>query len=593
MNKLLSSFILLGTGIVGGYFAQPFVQSQLQSAGLISVGDSAGAGGTASGEKEVLYWVAPMDAKYRRDKPGKSPMGMDLVPVYKGEGTEDGVVKISPVVINNLGVRISTVQKGQLDREINTVGYINFDEEKLYHLHTRVEGWVEKLIVKATGDIVKKGQKLFELYSPTLVNAQEEYVTALRSKNRILIKASKDRLISLGISPGQIKQLGNSRKIQQRISYYARQSGFIQDMKILDGMFVKPSMNVLTIGQIDTVWVIAEVFERQSGWVKEGQTVDMNVEAYPAKSWKGIVDYIYPVLDKKTRTLRVRIRFNNPEQLLKPNMFSHLIIHSSFNKDSLFVKREAIIRNGGIERVVKALGEGKFKSVAVKTGSESGDYVEIIKGLKEHDKIVTSAQFLIDSESSLSASFDRMEEPQNMDDSSNMDMAKKDATQVWIEGKIVDVMPGHHMLTIQHKAVAEWGWPDMLMDFPVKKTIPLNQLQEKQAIRFLVEKHDDGSIELVEIKGVSSGESAMNMKAKAANQTWITGRIVDIMKAEQKLKLQHEPVDAWGWPAMEMDFPVIKSMDIGMFKEGDEFNFLVKKHDNGSIEIIEMNREGL
>ncbi len=590
MNKLLSSVILLGTGLVGGYYVQPFVQTQLQSAGLISAEDSAG--GSASGEKEVLYWVAPMDANYRRDKPGKSPMGMDLVAVYKNEGGEDGVVKISPVVVNNLGVRIGTVKKGQLDREINTVGYINFDEEKLYHLHTRVEGWVEKLVVKATGDVVKKGQKLFELYSPTLVNAQEEYVTALRSKNRILIKASKDRLLSLGISPGQIKQLGNSRKIQQRIAYYAKQGGFIQDMKILEGMYVKPSMNVLTIGQIDTVWVIAEVFERQSGWVKHGQTVDMTVEAYPAKSWKGIVDYIYPVLDKKTRTLRVRIRFNNPDQLLKPNMFSRLVIHSSFNKDSLFVKREAIIRNGGIERVVKALGDGKFKSVAVKTGSESGNYIEILKGLKENDKIVTSAQFLIDSESSLTASFERMEDPAEITDSAAepMDMAM-DKNQVWINGEIVDVMTGHNMLTIQHKAVAEWGWPDMLMDFPVKKTIDLSQLKEKQPIRFLVEKHQDGSIELIEIDGLNSTDS--DNKAAADNQTWIKGKIVAIMADQKKLKLQHEPVKVWGWPAMEMDFPVIKSMDLSMFKNGDEFNFLVKKHANGSLEIIEMNREGL
>ncbi|RKZ97684.1 MAG: efflux transporter periplasmic adaptor subunit, partial [Gammaproteobacteria bacterium] len=185
-------------------------------------------GSNTSGEKEVLYWVAPMDANYRRDKPGKSPMGMDLVPFYKDDGGEDGVVKISPIVQNNLGVRIASVKKGQLDREISTVGYINFDEEKLYHLHTRVEGWVEKLVVKATGDVVKKGQKLFELYSPTLVNAQEEYVSALKSQNRILISASKDRLISLGITSGQIKQLSKTRKIQQRISYFSKQDGFIQ-----------------------------------------------------------------------------------------------------------------------------------------------------------------------------------------------------------------------------------------------------------------------------------------------------------------------------------------------------------------------------
>lgn len=500
MNKLLTGVILIGAGLAVGYMSQPFIQQQLQSAGILSSAEDDGSS-AVSGEKKILYWVAPMDANYQRDKPGKSPMGMDLVPVYADEGGDDGVVKISSVVQNNLGVRIGTVKKGLLDREINTVGYIQFDEEKLYHLHTRVEGWVEKLDVKAMGDVVKTGQKLFELYSPALVNAQEEYVTALKSGNRILINASKERLLSLGLTPGQIKTLAKTRKIEQRIAYFSKHDGFIVDMKVREGMFVKPSMDVLTIGQIDTVWVIAEVFERQSGWVKKGQTVDMTVAAYPGQSWKGLVDYIYPVLDKKTRTLKVRIRFNNPEQQLKPNMFSQLVIHSSLNKETLYVKREAIIINGTMERVVKALGDGKFLSVAVKTGTESGDSIAILKGLKEGDKIVTSAQFLIDSESSLTAAFDRMEEPTDVEKSDAGADSKNNANkkQVWIEGKIVDVMAKHNMLTIQHKAVPEWGWPDMLMDFPVKTSINIATLNANDPINFLVEKHDDGSIEVIKI----------------------------------------------------------------------------------------------
>ena len=585
MNKLLSSIILLSIGLTGGYFGQPFLYQQLMSAGIISTSESMDANSSTSGEKQILYWVAPMDANYRRDKLGQSPMGMDLVPFYKDDGSEDGVVKISPIVQNNLGVRISTIKKGQLDREINTIGYINFDEEKLYHLHTRVEGWVEKLEVKATGDVVKKGQKLFELYSPALVNAQEEYVTALRSQNRLLIKASKDRLLSLGITSDQIKQLAKSRKIKQLIPYFAKHDGFIQEMKILEGMFIKPSMNVLTIGQIDTVWVIAEVFERQSGWVKVGQTVDMSVEAYPGKIWKGIVDYVYPVLEKNTRTLRVRIRFNNPDQLLKPNMFSRLIIHSRFTQEELFVKREAIIRNGQMERVVKALGDGRFQSVAVKTGEESGHYIQIIKGLKEHDQIVTSAQFLIDSESSLTASFERMEEP---DDMPMAEMSNVNKNKVWIDGQVIDVMSGHNMLTIQHKPVPAWGWPDMLMDFPVKKSISLNDLNEKQKIRFLVEKYDDGSIELIEIEGFTASKKVQDL-----NQQWIKGKVLKVMPSKQKLTLLHEPVKIWGWPEMEMDFPVIASMDLSPLKVDTQFNFLVEKHNDGSIQILEINREGL
>ncbi len=508
MNKLLVAFIFLIIGLAGGYFSQPFVSKQLQLAGVLSSRNSdqdTAQASAASEEKKILYWVAPMDANYRRDKPGKSPMGMDLVPIYKEDDTEDGVVKISPVVQNNLGVRISSVKKGKLDREIDTVGYISFDEEKLYHIHTRVEGWIEKLVVKATGDVVKKGSKLFELYSPSLVNAQEEYLSALKSSNKILIKASNDRLISLGIARGQIKHLQKTRKISQRIAYYAKHDGFIENLKIREGMFVKPAMDVLTIAQIDSVWVIAEVFERQSGWVKAGQTVDMTVAAYPGRSWKGIVDYIYPTLDRKTRTLRVRIRFNNPQQLLKPNMFSHLSIHSKSSENTLFVKREAIIRNGKMQRVVKALGDGKFLSVAVKTGSESGDLIEIIKGLEENDQIVTSAQFLIDSESNLSAAYERMEEPLEINDKSTTDnMSNHQGTsktndQVWINGKIIDVMADHNMLSIQHKAVPSWGWPDMLMDFPVIKSMDVNSLKPSTDYNFLVEKHSDGTIEIIEI----------------------------------------------------------------------------------------------
>ena len=558
MNKLLSGFILINIGLVGGYFAQPFLQSQLQIAGLIS--EQPGMSGGSSGEPEILYWVAPMDANYRRDKPGQSPMGMDLVPVYaeeksepkimywvapmdanyrrdkpgqspmgmdlvpvyEEEGSEDGVVKISPVVQNNLGVRIDTVKKGKLDREINTVGYISFDEEKLFHLHTRVEGWVERLVVKATGDVVKKGQKLFELYSPALVNAQEEYLTALKSKNRILINASKDRLTALGISKSHIKKLNKTRKVRQRIDYFSKNNGFIENLKIREGMFIKPAMDVLTIGQIDTVWVIAEVFERQSGWVSKGQSVDMSVTAYPEKSWKGTIDYIYPILDEKTRTLRVRIRFDNKDGLLKPNMFSRLTIRSNFSNESLFVKREAIIRNGRMERVVKALGDGKFKSVRVTTGSENSKFVEVITGLNENDKIVTSAQFLIDSESSLTASFERMQDPQEMDINMTMDTST-DST-------------------------------DMAMD-------------------------------------MSSMTAKVEQKKIPDNQVWIKGKVLKVMAGDKKLSLQHEAVKSWGWPHMKMDFPVAKSLNIENFDANEEYNFLVEKHSSGSIKIIDFNKK--
>lgn len=587
MNKLLSSVILLGLGLTGGYFIQPFVQQQLQSAGLIS--DSATSGMQAD-EKKVLYWVAPMDANYRRDQPGKSPMGMDLVPVYADEGTEDGVVKISPVVQNNLGVRTERVQKGRLDREINTVGYIAFDEEKLFHLHTRVEGWVEKLHVKATGDLVKKGQKLFELYSPALVNAQEEYVTALKSKNRILINASRDRLISLGVSESHVRELDKTRKVRQRIDHFSRNNGFIQKLNVREGMFIKPAMDVLTIGQIDTVWVIAEVFERQSGWVEKGQSVDMTVAAYPEKSWKGVVDYIYPTLEEQTRTLRVRIRFDNQDRQLKPNMFSRMTIHSPAASEALLVKREAIIRNGEMQRVVKSLGDGKFQSVEVLTGNENSGYIEVKKGLEFGDTIVTSAQFLIDSESSLTASFERMQEPMPMQAEEGM----KHEKQAWIDGVVENVMLAHRMLTIQHEPVESLGWPAMSMDFSVNKDIDLKGIKAKDKIRFLIDNLEGGGIQIIEI--VDAKEAPMDAKNRPHtdnNQAWVKGKILKIKSKESRITLQHEPVEAWGWPEMMMDFPVSASLDINKLKQDESLEFLVQKHSSGAIEIIKISKEGM
>ncbi|RTZ59093.1 MAG: efflux transporter periplasmic adaptor subunit [Gammaproteobacteria bacterium] len=499
MNKFISALAFIIVGVIAGYFAQPFIQGELGASG------SSGAG-AGNGEKKIKYWVAPMDANYRRDKPGKSPMGMDLVPVYEDEdgGDEDGVVKISPAVQNNIGVRIGEVKKGQLTSLLETVGYVGFDEEKLYNLHTRVEGWVEKLLVKAAGDVVSKGQKLFELYSPTLVNAQEEYITALKSGNALLMGASKDRLISLGVSADQIAELRRTRKARQRIVYHAEQSGFIEKLMVREGAFVKPAMEVLSIGQLDTVWVIAEVLERQSGEVSKGQDVDMTVEAYPGVVWQGKVDYIYPILDEKTRTLRVRIRFDNPDELLKPNMFSQLTIKAPFESPVLYVKREAIIRNGRMNRVVKALGDGKFKSVVVRTGREAGNYVEILDGLKQGDKIVTSAQFLIDSESSLTAGFDRMEEPQTGGD---MAMQKKPKPkQVWIDAEVKKVMASDHKINVEHQPVDAWGWPSMVMDFPVSNAIKLDDLKPAEKLRMLVERHDDGSVEVVKLEAVKGDE---------------------------------------------------------------------------------------
>ena len=213
-------------------------------------------------EKEVLYWVAPMDANYRRDKPGKSPMGMDLIAVFANKnataGENAGSISISPTVVQNLGVRTQQAELSRLWRGIDTVGYVDYDESKVSHIHLRTEGWIEKLAVESEGDRFKKGEFLFDVYSPKLVNAQEELVTALSSGNKGLIRASKERLSALGISATQIKTLQKNRKVKQRISMYAPQDGVVSDLPVREGMFVKPSMKVMTLGDLSSVWLLAE-----------------------------------------------------------------------------------------------------------------------------------------------------------------------------------------------------------------------------------------------------------------------------------------------------------------------------------------------
>ena len=372
-----------------------------------------GGEGTISAEREILYWVAPMDANYRRDEPGKSPMGMDLVPVYADEAADKpGVVRIDPVLVNNLGVRTAVAERGTLPRRIETVGYIGYDEDTLQHVHTRVDGWIEKLAATASGDPVAKGQLLFELYSPTLVNAQQEYLAALSSSNAGLQSASRDRLMALGLTSREIERLDRERTASRLIRVYAETDGVIAHLGVREGMFVTPATEVMSVAQLDKVWVVAEVFERQSAWVAPGQSARVELDYLPGMVLSGTVDYVNPELDPKTRTLKVRLRFDNEGARLLPNMFARVVIDGAAIDNIVHVPREAVIRGGLSNRVVVETGAGLFESRKVLVGIESGDRVAIRRGLQEGERVVTSAQFLIDSESNIDSALGRMEASQ-------------------------------------------------------------------------------------------------------------------------------------------------------------------------------------
>ena len=368
---------------------------------------------TSSVSKEPVHWVAPMDPNFKSDKPGKSPMGMDLVPVYAESGSgkdAPGTVRISPSVVNNLGVRTGPVTQGRLPNNITTVGYVQYNEDDMAHVHPRVEGWIEKLYVKAEGEAVEKGKPLYTLYSPTLVNAQDELVLALNRGNERLINASKERLAALNVPESAIRQLTKTRETRRTLTVYAPTSGVIDNLNVREGMFIKPGDRVLSIAALDEVWVIGEVFERQLATVASKSRVVMTLDYLPGRQWTGEVDYVYPEVNSKTRTARVRMRFDNADGTLLPGMFVELNIQGARADRQLLVPRESVIRTGQSDRLVLALDGGAFKSVNVDVGRMGDQYAEILGGVVSGDTVVTSAQFLIDSESSKTSDFQRMSE---------------------------------------------------------------------------------------------------------------------------------------------------------------------------------------
>lgn len=441
--------------------------------------------------REILYWKAPMDPDYRRDGPGKSPMGMDLVPVYANSVTDQdpAIVSIDPSVVNNLGVRTAPAERGALSQRVETVGYVGYDEDTLQHIHSRVDGWIETLAVKASGDPVVQGQLLFELYSPTLVNAQEEYLTALKSANTTLLNASRERLSALGVAASEISRLDSERKVNQLVRIVADRDGYAATLGVRQGIYITPSTEIMSIAALNQVWVLAEVFERQAAWIRAGQQAEVELDYLPGQSWQGVVDYVYPELDPGTRTLKVRLRFDNQSQVLRPNMFARISIFGSETTPVVHVPREALIRGGAVNRVVVALGDGQFRAQPVDVGIESGDRVEIRAGVSEGDLLVTSGQFLIDSESNIESALSRMDE--------NAGARLPNRVRIGAVVRATD-MSGP-AITLQHDAVPDWSWPAMTMSFDVVDMSMLDDVREDQSVEVVIERSADGRHRITEV----------------------------------------------------------------------------------------------
>ncbi len=439
-----------------------------------------------------LYWVAPMDPSYQRDKPGKSPMGMDLIPVYAPAADNHnpaGTVTIDPALENNLGVKVAQAQMAPLAPNIDTVGYVAFDQSQLWQVNVRVAGWVETLNVHAVGEHVSQGDVLFTLYSPELVKAQEELLSAYRSARSSLISGASERLISLGVDRAQIQAILQRGKPSPSIEVKAKADGIIASLNVREGGYLAPAQTALSGGPLDTVWVDAEVFERQATWVNVGSQAQMTLDAMPGKTWHGTIDYVYPIVDPQTRTLRLRLKFTNPDGDLKPNMFANLSLQPVTTQSVLTIPKSAVIRSAGMTRVVLAQGNGKYRSVRIDIGREAGEQIEVLQGLSANDRVVTSAQFLLDSESSQSADLARingLDSPAPSSKTSDSALA----SEVWAEGEITMLMADFGMVTLRHQPISAWQWPRGEMSFTLAPEVSLTGYQLGDQVRFLIHRQD-------------------------------------------------------------------------------------------------------
>jgi RND family efflux transporter MFP subunit len=381
---------------------------------------------SSSAERKILYWYDPMHPQYKSDKPGTAPdCGMDLVPKYADEQTANmasGAVMISAAKQQLIGVRTIEAKREILVREVRTTAQITADETKIAHVHVKINGFIEQVFVDYIGQLVKKGQPLFTIYSPDLVSTQEEYLIAKRGQKALgtspfaevaqgsqsLLRSTRERLKLWDISDDQIKKLDETGEVSRTLTFYSPITGFVTDRKAFPQTSVTPDTELYTVSDFSTVWVNADVFEYEAPFVKVGQHAEMQLSYYPGKTWNGRVSFIYPTVDPTTRTVKVRMEFPNPDFTLKPQMFADVDLKINYG-NQIIVPQEAVLDSGKEQRVFVAKGDGYFEPHAVTTGAKLDGKVVVLSGLKTGETVVSSGNFLVDSESRLKSASGTMQ----------------------------------------------------------------------------------------------------------------------------------------------------------------------------------------
>ena len=495
-NKFLAlaGIGLIAVGIGGGYW---FGAHRTMTGAAMQA--DAGVASTASADKKPLYYYDPMYPQQKFDKPGKSPfMDMMLVPVFGDDGGDTGSVKISSRVVQNLGIRTTEVTQGALDKKVQVVGAVAFDERAVAVVQARVGGFIERLFVRAPLDTVAKGQPLAEILAPEWVAAQEEYLALKKSPqaNEALRQAARQRLILLGMSEATVAAIEADGKTRPRITLVAPIGGVVGELTVREGMTVMPGAMLFRINSLSTVWVIADVPETQVAWLKPGSAVEATVPAYPGEVFTGRIATLLPEVNATTRTLKARIEVSNPNGHLSPGMFATVAVAASPKQVVLLVPSEAVIQTGKRSVVIAADsgqdGKQQFAPIEVEIGGETNGMTEIRSGLQKGMKVVLSGQFLIDSESSLKSTGTRMS-----DAPAPGDMHKG-------EGKVEKI--GKDSVTISHGPIPSMQMGAMTMEFKLSKGTMPTGIAEGGMVNFEFAARKDGNFEISSI--VPKGDAA-------------------------------------------------------------------------------------
>jgi Cu(I)/Ag(I) efflux system membrane fusion protein len=540
--------VIAAAGIAGAYW-YGMSQGMKQAAPAVP---SADAGAKVEAGRKVLYWYDPMRPEVKFEKPGKSPfMDMPLVAKYADEGAGEGGVAINPRVAQNLGMRTAAARSGTLERRVEAVGTVAWNERGVVVLQSRTGGFVERLYARAPLDAVAKGAPLVELLVPEWAAAQEEYLALLKSELagiETLRTASRQRLLLLGMSEELIQAVERDRRAQPRFTLRAPIGGVIAALEVREGMTVMSGATLFRIVDLSSVWVNADVPEALSASVRPGTPVEARVAAFPGEIFRGRVAAILPELNVDTRTVRARIELANPGARLAPGMFASLSFTPAQARATLLVPSESVIRTGTRTVVILADEKGMFRPVNVEAGAESGGETEIVKGLAAGDRVVLSGQFLIDSEASLRGTLTRM---QPVVTEAAVHRAAGRIDRVAAEG-----------LTITHEPVPSLKWPTMTMEFlPPKGGLPPG-LKAGDRIVFEFTPAVGGDWQVTRI---TSADAAAGPTHRAEG--------VLVSGDDKSLLIKHGSIPSAGMGAMTMEF---KSPRGGLppgVKAGDPIRF--------------------